>query len=67
VASAAKAGISERSGRRVDRDPTLPSQRKKGRAYRTRANPFKGIWEAEIVPSVLSLDVSAGHGFLLCG
>jgi hypothetical protein len=27
--AAAKAGISERSARRIDRDPTLPSQRKK--------------------------------------
>ena len=55
LTAAAKAGISERSGRRIDRDPTLPSQRKKGRAYRTRANPFEGIWEAEIVPLVRSM------------
>jgi hypothetical protein len=53
--TAAKPGISERSGRRIDRDPTLPSQRKKGRAYRTRANPFEGISEAEIVPPVRSM------------
>ena len=53
--AAAKAGISERSGRRIDRDPTLPSQRKKPRVYRTRANPFEGIWEAEIVPLVQSM------------
>jgi len=50
-----QSGISERSGRRIDRDPTLPSQRKKGRAYRTRANPFEGISEAEIVPPVRSM------------
>jgi hypothetical protein len=36
-------------------DPTLPSQRKKPRVYRTRANPFEGIWEAEIVPLVQSM------------
>jgi hypothetical protein len=54
--AAAKAGISERSARRIDRDPTLPSQRKRHpRAYRTRANPFEGIWEAEIVPLVQSM------------
>jgi hypothetical protein len=54
--AAAKAGISERSARRIDRDPTLPSQRKKHpRGYRTRANPFEGIWEAEIVPLVRSM------------
>jgi hypothetical protein len=28
----------------------LPSQRKKPRIYRTRVNPFEGVWEAEIVP-----------------
>jgi transposase InsO family protein len=55
LTAAAKAGISERSGRRIDRDPTLPSQRKKPRVYRTRANPFEGIWEAEIVPLVQSM------------
>ena len=54
--AAAKAGISERSARRIDRDPTLRSQRKKHpRGYRTRANPFEGIWEAEIVPLVQSM------------
>jgi hypothetical protein len=53
--AAAKAGISERSARCIDRDPSLPSQRKKARAYRTRANPFEGIWEAEIVPLVQSM------------
>ena len=53
--AAAKAGISERSGRRIDRDPTLPSQRTRARTYRTRDNPFEGIWEAEIVPLVRSM------------
>jgi hypothetical protein len=48
--AAAKAGISERSARRIDSDPTLPLQRKKPRAYRTRVNPFEGVWEVEIVP-----------------
>jgi hypothetical protein len=28
LTATAKAGISERSGRRIDRDPTLPSQRR---------------------------------------
>ena len=48
--SAAKAGISERSARRIDRDPILLSQRKRPRIYRTRVNPFEDVWEAEIVP-----------------
>jgi len=48
--AAAKAGISERSARRIDRDPILLSQRKRPRIYRTRVNPFEDVWEAEIVP-----------------
>ena len=48
--AAAKAGISERSARRIDRDPIMPSQRKRPRIYRTRVNPFEDVWEAEIVP-----------------
>jgi hypothetical protein len=61
LTAATKAGISDRSGRRIDRDPTLPSQRKKGRAYRTRANPFEGISEAEIVPLVRSMPSLQAH------
>jgi hypothetical protein len=53
--AAAKAGISERSARRIDRDPTLPSQRKTPRGYRTRPNPFDGVWEADIVPLLQSM------------
>jgi len=48
--AAAKAGISERTARRIDGDPTLPSQRKQPRAYRTRANPFESVWAAEVAP-----------------
>jgi hypothetical protein len=48
--AAAKAGISERTARRIDGDPSLPSQRKQPRAYRTRANPFEGVWTPEVVP-----------------
>ena len=47
--AAAKVGISVRSARRIDEAQVLPSQREP-RAWRTRADPFRGIWESEIVP-----------------
>lgn len=52
-ASAAKAGISVRSARRIERDLTLPSQRDRPRQYRTRANPFDDVWDSEIVPLLI--------------
>ena len=39
--AAAKAGISERSARRIENDPQLPSQKKKERHWRTRADPLE--------------------------
>lgn len=47
--AAATAGISERSGRNWERGP-LPSQTKKARSWRTRADPFAEVWEVDIVP-----------------
>jgi len=45
--AAAKAGISVRSGRRIEKDERrLPTER----TWRTREDPFAGIWESEIVP-----------------
>jgi hypothetical protein len=49
VAAAAKAGISERSARRIEHDDTLPSQRGP-RRWRTREDPLASVWEAEVVP-----------------
>jgi hypothetical protein len=49
VAAAAKSGISERSGRRIEGAHALPSQRP-GRAWRTRDDPLAGVWDAEVVP-----------------
>jgi len=47
--AAAKAGISERSARRMEQDATLPSQ--KPRAYwRSRPDPFADVWDSEVVP-----------------
>ncbi len=49
VASAAKAGISERSARRVEQAESLPSQRP-GRSWRTRQDPLGQAWQDEVVP-----------------
>lgn len=49
VAAAAKAGISERSARRIDGSDVLPSQRP-ARSWRTRSDPLAVVWDAEVVP-----------------
>jgi hypothetical protein len=49
VTAAAKAGMSERSGRRADKDE-LQAGSKRRRYWRTRADPFIDVWESEIVP-----------------
>ncbi len=47
-ASAAKAGISIRSGRRIEHDERqLPTQ---PRQWRTRKDPLESVWETELVP-----------------
>jgi hypothetical protein len=47
--AAAKAGMSERSARRVERDAVLPSQEPR-RYWRSRPDPFAEVWETEVVP-----------------
>ena len=49
VASAAKAGISERSARRVEGAQSLPSQRP-ARSWRTREDPLSAVWDSEVIP-----------------
>jgi hypothetical protein len=49
VAAAAKAGISERSARRIDGTDELPSQHGP-RIWRTREDPLTAVWEVEVVP-----------------
>jgi len=49
VAAAARAGISERSARRIDDNDALPSQRP-SRSWRTREDPLTEVWDAEVVP-----------------
>jgi hypothetical protein len=47
--AAAKAGISERSARRIDGATELPSQSPR-RYWRSRVNPFAEVWDSEVVP-----------------
>lgn len=49
VAAAARAGVSERSARRIEQGQTLPSQRAP-RTWRTRPDPLAEVWETEVVP-----------------
>ena len=47
--AAAKAGMSVRSARKWQSGP-LPSQAKAEHRWRTRPDPFDGVWEDEIEP-----------------
>ena len=47
--AAAMAGMSERSARKWQSGP-LPSETKQERRWRTRPDPFDGVWEEEILP-----------------
>jgi hypothetical protein len=47
--AAAKAGISERSARRIESSVTLPTQNPR-RYWRSRIDPFAEVWESEVVP-----------------
>ena len=47
--AAAKAGMSVRSARKWGSGP-LPSQAKPEHRWRTRPDPFDGVWEDEIEP-----------------
>ena len=47
--AAARAGFSERTARRIEADPTLPSQRKPTRG-RTVPDPLEAVWEPVIMP-----------------
>lgn len=47
--AAAKAGISERSARRIEHAVALPSQTPR-RYWRSRVDPFVQVWDSEILP-----------------
>ena len=51
--AAAKAGMSERSARRLERDGRLPSQKPR-HYWRSRSDPFAAVWESVIVPLLQS-------------
>jgi len=48
-AAAAKTGISVSSAQRIESSVTLPSQRP-ARHWRTRGDPLREVWDAEVVP-----------------
>ncbi len=48
-AASSAAGMSERTGRRWQDGP-LPSATKEARAWRTRTDPFVGVWATEVEP-----------------
>ena len=51
-AAAAAAGMSVRTARQWERG-SLPSEAKRSRQWRTRPDPFAGVWESELVPLLL--------------
>jgi hypothetical protein len=51
--AAAKAGISVRSARRIERDSQLPSQKPR-RYWRSKPDSFAEVWDTEVVPMLVS-------------
>lgn len=47
--SAAKAGISERSGREIESGNRIDPKHQQ-RHWRTRSDPLEGVWETELIP-----------------
>jgi hypothetical protein len=53
--AAAKIGVSERTDRRIEADPRLPSQKATERPLRRRVvDPLGGLWESDILPLLAS-------------
>ena len=53
--AAARSGLSERTGRRIERDPRLPSQKAAERPPRRQsADPFGGLWDSDILPLLVA-------------
>jgi transposase InsO family protein len=59
--AAAMAGISERSARRIDKDPRFPSQKKQPRTWRTRLDPLETIWPRVLemlnIPGIMAVTI----------
>ena len=53
AAAAAAAGMSERTARHWQ-SGALPSTAKAPRTWRTREDPFAGVWESEVVPQLVA-------------
>ena len=53
VLAAARAGISERSARRIEGVSSLPSQNPR-RYWRSRVDPFADVWDTQVVPLLKS-------------
>lgn len=49
ITASARAGISERTGRRIEKEETA-TERSAARHWRTRKDPFDRIWETELLP-----------------
>ena len=53
--AAARSGLSERTGRRIEGDPRLPSQKAAERPLRRQTiDPLAGLWESDILPLLAS-------------
>jgi hypothetical protein len=65
-AAAAAADMSARSAHNWKTGP-LPSQTKKLRHWRTRVDPFDGVWEADIVPLLERDDAGALEATTILG
>ena len=53
--AAAMSGLSERTARRIEHDPRLPSQKTAERPLRRQTvDPLGGLWESDILPLLLS-------------
>jgi hypothetical protein len=59
--AAAMAGISERSARRIDKDPRFPSQKKQPRTWRTRPDPLETVWPRVLemlkIPGIMAVTI----------
>lgn len=53
VTASARSGLSERSGRRIEKGDLQPCGNKE-RSWRTRTDPFVAVWDSEVVPLLMN-------------
>ena len=64
--AAAVAGMSERTARKWEKEGSpMPSETTKPRTWRTRSDPFAGVWESDIVPLLEADEKGVLHGTTL--